>query len=259
MATTKPPGAIAPGQSRVTAFESRRPQLGQRTTASVRSISRPVSSLIGWRLLLPCHERCNGAPLSASTSVMKIAIIGRGNVGSALARGLGRKHEVRTVGKEPAEVRQTAEWSELIVIAVPFGQVDAAAKEIGDAANGKTVIDVTNALNEKMQLALGHTTSGAEELQKKLAGAHVVKAFNTIFAQNMDKGRVKDRALTVFAAGDDQAAKNAVLGLARDIGFDAVDAGPLLHARYLEPLAVLNIHLGYVQKLGTDIGIALIH
>jgi 8-hydroxy-5-deazaflavin:NADPH oxidoreductase len=50
-----------------------------------------------------------------------------------------------------------------------------------------------------------------------------------------------------------------VLQLARDIGFDAIDAGPLKNARYLEPLAVLNIHLGYAAKMGTDIGFKLVH
>ncbi len=191
---------------------------------------------------------------------MKIAIVGNGNVGSALARGFGRSgHEVRALGKDPAAVREAAAWSELVVIAVPFGEVDNAAKEIGDGAKGKPVIDVTNALTDDMHLALGPGESGAERLQSKLQGAHVVKAFNTVFAQNMDKGRLKDRTLTLLAAGDDANAKQRVLSLAREIGFDAIDAGPLRNARYLEALGVLNIQLGYGQKLGTDSGFVYVH
>jgi predicted dinucleotide-binding enzyme len=63
----------------------------------------------------------------------------------------------------------------------------------------------------------------------------------------------------VFAAGDDDAAKRKVLEMATSIGFDAVDAGPLSNARLLEPLALLNIRLGYNQKMGTDMGLRLVH
>ena len=110
-----------------------------------------------------------------------------------------------------------------------------------------------------MQLASGCTTSAAEALQQKRRGAKVVKAFNTQFATHMDSGHVDGQQLTVFAAADDAGAKNQVLQMARDIGFDAVDAGPLQNARYLEPLGYLNIQLGYVIGLGTKIGLRLFH
>jgi predicted dinucleotide-binding enzyme len=87
----------------------------------------------------------------------------------------------------------------------------------------------------------------------------VVKAFNTVFAQHMDSGRLDGERLTAFAAGDDAAAKAAVLELEREIGFDAVDAGPLRNARLLEPLGYLNIQLGYGLKMGTDTGFRLMH
>ncbi len=85
-----------------------------------------------------------------------------------------------------------------------------------------------------------------------------MKAFNTVFAQHMDKGRLGDQGLTAFVAGDDVGAKKTVLELARGIGFDAVDAGPLRNARLLEPLAFLNIQLGYVLGMGTQIGLAFL-
>lgn len=87
----------------------------------------------------------------------------------------------------------------------------------------------------------------------------MVKAFNTVFAGTMDSGRVKERQLTVLAAGDDDVAKRTVLELARSIGFDAVDAGPLRNARYLEPMGVQNIQLGYGLGMGTEIGFTLVH
>lgn len=190
---------------------------------------------------------------------VKVGIIGKGSVGSALQRGLARAgHEVRAVGKEPGTVRQTAAWAEVVFLAVPFGALDDALRDMGDAVHGKVLVDVTNALTPDMQLALGCTTSGAEELQKKAARAKVVKAFNTVFAQHMDKGQVKGEKLSLFVAGDDTAAKAHVLGFGREIGFDAIDAGPLRNARWLETLGYLNIQLGYVQKLGLEIGFRLV-
>jgi predicted dinucleotide-binding enzyme len=191
---------------------------------------------------------------------IKIGIIGDGNVGSALARGLQRAgHEVRAVGNEKKAVMDIASWGEIVLLAVPFGAIDDLVNDVGDALAGKTVIDVTNAVDASMNLAVGFTTSGAEELQKKLPKARVVKAFNTVFAQHMDSGHLGDKALTAFVAADDVAAKKTVLDLARGIGFDPVDAGPLKNARLLEPLAYLNIQLGYVLGMGTQIGFKLLH
>jgi hypothetical protein len=190
----------------------------------------------------------------------KVGIIGDGNVGSALARGLRREgREVRAVGNDGDAIRQTAEWGEVILLAVPFDAIDDVIKYAGNALAGKAVVDVTNALDASMNLALGFETSGAEELQKKLPEVRVVKAFNTVFAQHMDSGRLGDRQLTAFVAADDATAKKAVLELARGIGFDAIDAGPLRNARLLEPLGFFNIQLGHVLGMGTQIGIKLLH
>ncbi len=184
---------------------------------------------------------------------MKIAMIGDGNVGSALTRGLGRgEHEVRATGKE--KVRETAAWGEVVVLAVPFGALDEVLRTAGDALEGKVLVDVTNVLDAEMNLAIGCTTSGAEELQKKASKSKVVKAFNTNFAQHMDSGRVRDEALTVFVASDDDEARETAMELARAIGFEAVNAGPLRNARWLETLGYLNIQLGYVVGHGTDTG-----
>jgi predicted dinucleotide-binding enzyme len=191
---------------------------------------------------------------------MKIGIIGKGNVGSALAAGLRRKgHETKFGHSDPKEpASEAAKWGEVIILAVPHRAAADAAKAVGSAANGKTVIDVSNALTANMEWAIGFTTSAAEEIQKMLPKAHVVKAFNTIFAQNQSTGKVGDEELTLFVAGDDAKAKQTVMQLGRDIGFDPVDAGPLKSARYLEPMGMLMINLGYPLGMGPKIGIRLV-
>jgi len=190
----------------------------------------------------------------------KIGIIGKGHVGSALERGLRRAgFDVRAVGNDAKAVRETAKAANVVMIAVPFGAVDDVLRELGGAIDGKIVVDVTNALTPDYQLALGYSTSGAEELQKKALKAHVAKAFNTVFAANMDTGQVKGERLSAFVASDDDDAKKTVLEMARAIGFDAVDAGPLRNARLLEPLGYFNIQLGMKLGMGSEIGFELVH
>ena len=190
----------------------------------------------------------------------KIAIIGKGNVGSALAKGLGAGGlETRAVGNDKTAMREAAAWGDLVLLAVPFSALDGVANDLREALANKTVVDATNALDASMSLAVGFTTSGAEELQKKLPDSRVVKAFNTVFAEHMGSGKLGDRPLTAFVAADDADAKTTVLELARKIGFDAVDAGPLKNARLLEPLAFLNIQLGYALGMGSKIGFKLLH
>ena len=190
----------------------------------------------------------------------KIGIIGNGNVGSALERGLRRAgYDVRAVGNEPDAVRETAKAADVVILAVPFVAIDDTLRELGAAIDGKIVVDVTNALTPDYQLALGYSTSGAEELQKKAPKARVTKAFNTVFAANMDTGQVKGERLSAFVASDDDDAKKTVLEMARAIGFDAVDAGPLRNARLLEPLGYFNIQLGMKLGMGSEIGFELVH
>ena len=191
---------------------------------------------------------------------MKIAIIGKGNVGSALESGLSRTgHDVRAVGRETS-AREAAEGADLIILAVPFAAVGEAAREIGSAASGKVVIDVTNALTPTMELAVDtSTTSGAEELQKTLPEARVVKAFNTSFAAAMATGHMNGEQLAGLVAADDADAKALVLGVVQQLGFDPIDAGPLATARLLEPLALLNIKLGFVQGYGPNSGFRFVH
>ncbi len=187
-------------------------------------------------------------------------MIGKGNVGTALSTGWRRAgHDIRFGHRDPKEpVREAAEWGEIVVFAVPFTAVPNVIGEVGSAADGKVLIDVTNAVGPEMELAIGFTTSSAEGIQEGLPRARVVKAFNTVFAQNQSTAKVDGEQLSAFVAGDDEAAKRIVMQLAADIGFDSIDVGPLKRARYLEPMGMLLISLGYGLKMGTDIGLKLI-
>jgi len=191
---------------------------------------------------------------------MNIAIIGKGNVGSALQAGLSRTgREVRALGRGD-DVAGAAASAEIIIFAVPFSEVQKVAAELGDVASGKIVIDATNALTPAMELAVDSTTtSGAEELQKALPGAKVVKAFNTSFATAMATGEINGEKLAGLVAADDADAKAQVLGIVQELGFDPIDAGPLASARLLEPVALLNIKLGFVQGYGPNSGFRLVH
>ena len=190
---------------------------------------------------------------------MNIGIIGKGNVGSALQRGLERAgHTVTTVGNDPDAMRQTASGADVVIIAVPFRAVSDAVRSLGGTVDGKVLIDATNVIGPERQLAIGFSTSGAEEVQKQAPAAQVVKAFNTMFAQHMDSGRLKGETLSAFVASDHGAAKQTVMRLAADIGFDAIDAGPLRNARLLEPMGYQMIQLGVAVGMGRDIGFKIV-
>lgn len=207
---------------------------------------------------------------------MKVGIIGAGNMGSAFARRLSAAgHDVAITSRDVEDalgvasevgnaVRAIAQdelagSAEVIIAATPYAhQVD--ALRASGKLDGKTVIEISNPMKPDMSgLAVGLTTSAAEEVARAVDGAKVVKAFNTVFAQVLEKTPSGSRAGTVqvFFAGDDDSAKNQVRSLIESIGFEPVDAGPLSNARYLEPLGMLNIYLGYVAKLGTDIAPAV--
>ena len=191
---------------------------------------------------------------------MKIGIIGKGNVGSALANGLSKAgHKTRFGHRDPKEpVADAAKWGEVIILAVPHENADNAREAIKPYVDGKIVIDVMNAVGENSELAIDCATSTAEETQKKLPKAKVVKAFNTVFAPNQNTGKVGGEQLTAFMAGNDEEAKQTVAQLTRDIGFDPVDCGPLKAARYLEAMGILIINLGYTYNMGNKIGYKLI-
>jgi len=195
---------------------------------------------------------------------MKVAILGKGNVGKALQSAFSKakcdvKFGSRTPEKGELSQKDAVEWGEVAVFAVPHAAVAETVRAVGPSVfKGKIVLDVTNPLNQILELAIGFSTSGAEELAKLVPGAKVVKAFNTVFAENQPKGKIGTETLTLFVASDDTSAKKAIMDVGAKIGFDPVDGGPLKAARYLEPMAVMIISLGYGAKMGTGIGYRLV-
>ena len=191
---------------------------------------------------------------------MKIAIIGKGNVGTALSNGLSKAgHQIKFGHRDPKEnVSDAAKWGELIILAVPHENSDNAIENIKPFAKKKIVIDVMNAIGAKMNLGINCTTSTAEQTQKKIPEAYVVKAFNTVFAPNQSTARIGSEQLTAFIAGDNSEAKQTVAQLTKDIGFDPIDCGPLTVARNLESMANLLINLAYKYGMGNKIGCKLV-
>ena len=107
-------------------------------------------------------------------------------------------------------------------------------------------------------MAISCNTSTAEETQKRLPKAYVIKAFNTVFASNQSTGKIGSEKLTAFIAGDNVKAKDTVAQLARDIGFEPLDCGPLKAARCLDAMAIMIISLAYKSGHGTKIGYKLV-
>ena len=202
---------------------------------------------------------------------MKVTVIGAGNMGSAFVKQLTRAgHQVsitarnldkaRTVaaanpGAAAVDAGNAAAGADVVVLATGFEDAIAALRSVGNL-QGKVVIDITNPLTaDYMGLTLGHSTSASEEIAKAVPGAEVVKAFNTVFAPVLAEGADfgGGRKVSVFLASDSPAAKETARQLADSMGFETIDAGSLKNARYLEPLAGLNIYLGYGAGLGTSI------
>jgi predicted dinucleotide-binding enzyme len=190
----------------------------------------------------------------------RIAIIGSGNVGSAIKRGAEKAgYETRTTRSSAEEVRSAGTWGDVVILAVPATARRDAIRNLGDV-EGKTIVDPTNLLNADWSYAGSLEKSGAEQVQEWAKGARVVKAFNTVFAHNMATGKVKGESLSLLVAGDDANAKQQVIDLGNAIGFEALDAGPLQNARYLEAMGFLNIQLGYgPTKYGSDIGFKVVN
>ena len=190
---------------------------------------------------------------------MKFAIIGSGNVGSAIARavtGTGHDAVVADVAEDSLQALAAAlpvatttsnlnaiAGADVVVLAVPFGAVQDIVTELRDELGGKIVIDVTNPLAADLSGLSIDGISGAERVAKAAPGARVVKAFNTIFAGNQATASVDGTQLDGFVAADDAEAKQTVLDLLGQIGFRPIDVGTLSAARYLEGMAYLNIAL----------------
>ena len=202
---------------------------------------------------------------------MRIGILGSGLMGGKLGTLLARAgHEVvfsysraptklarlahdagaRARAGTPVEAAQDAD---VLLLAVHWNRVDDVLQQAGDLT-GKVLVTCSLPMtDDDTTLAVGHTSSGAEELAKRARGAHVVSAFGTVPSEVLfDVFAARDagpRPSLVFA-GDEEAAKATVARLIGDVGFDPVDAGPLEVARYLEPFTLLIARLAYEGEDG---------
>jgi NADPH-dependent F420 reductase len=200
---------------------------------------------------------------------MTIAIIGSGKMGSGFARLFASKGVDVAIGHKNSEkaaalatevgaktkggsVKDAVSQADIIIFAVKYEDTAAALNAAGDLTN-KVVIDISNPITADYKgLTIGHSTSAAEEIQKLIPNAKVVKAFNTIFAELLPTESRVGRQVQVFIAGDDETAKAKVSDLVTAAEFEPVDSGMLSNSRYLEPLGELNIWLGFFLGWGTS-------
>lgn len=194
------------------------------------------------------------------------AILGLGNMGKGLAKRLAGKTQLVLGASNPAAATEFATSvgatvtdyqaavlaADIVVLALPYG----AALELAGRLplSGKIVVDISNPVKADFSgLAIGHTTSAAEELQAAAPSAKLVKGYNTIFASLFDTPVSATQNVPVFLAGNDAAAVDAVAELVKASGFAVEKVGGLDGARLVEPVGMLNIRFGYGLGQGTAI------
>jgi len=205
---------------------------------------------------------------------MRVGILGSGLMGGKLGTLFARAgHEVvfsyaRSTGKlnklakdargnaRAGTPREAAQDADALLLAVHWLRMDDVLNQAGDLSD-KVILTCSLPMNAgNTGLVIGHTTSGAEELAKKVPKATVVCAFNTVpsevFFGVYEARRKADRPSLVYC-GDDSSSKEIAAELIRDVGFDPVDAGPLRIARYTEPFALLMGQLAYEGTEGPEL------
>ena len=195
-----------------------------------------------------------------SVAAETVAMIGTGNVGAALGRRFAENgHKIVYGSRDPsaADVRelvaatgngavattqaQAAAQGDIVILAVPWSAAEDVVRALPDL-RGKIVVDPTN---PRVMASDGFADypiddSNAERIARLAPGAHVVKAFSTLGAETMLDPRLAGGPVTVPIVGDDRAAKERIAALTREIGLEAVDVGPLRHARIIEGLHYLR-------------------
>lgn len=207
---------------------------------------------------------------------MKIAILGAGSVGGTLGKAWANRGHQVTFGVRNPEADKTQTLlqeigdrakatnindavldAEVIVLATPWEAAQQAIESCGDLTS-KILIDCTNPLTKDFSLAMGFSTSGGEQVAEWAKGAFVYKAFNQTGWENMANPLVDGRPSVMFVCGDDEEHKKIVLQLTSDVGFEAVDAGPLSSARLLEPYAMIWIKLALAYGQGRNFAFGLL-
>jgi len=204
---------------------------------------------------------------------MRIGILGSGLMGSKLGTIFARAgHEVvfsyarseqklKKLAREAGEraragtPREAVQDAAAVLLAIHWSRLDDVLEQAGDLKS-KVVISCSLPMNDaNTELVVAHTSSGAEELAKKVPGAHVVSAFNTVPSEVLFgtyEARRKSRKPSLIYCGDHRRSKEVAATLIADAGFDPLDAGRLRLARYSEPFALLVAELAYEGKQGPE-------
>jgi predicted dinucleotide-binding enzyme len=205
---------------------------------------------------------------------MRIGILGSGLMGGKLGALFARAgHQVvfsyarseqklkrlarQAKGKAQAGTpREAAQGADAVLLAVHWSRMDDVLGQAGDLA-GKVVLSCSLPMNDDdTALVVAHSSSGAEQLARRLSSAHFVSAFNTVPSEVLFAvyaAKRKARRPSLVYCGDDRTAKKAAARLIRDIGFEPLDAGPLRIARYTEPFALLVAELAYEGRRGPQL------
>ncbi|WP_454042981.1 NADPH-dependent F420 reductase [Cellulosimicrobium sp. Marseille-Q8652] len=195
-----------------------------------------------------------------------MTIIGAGNMGSAIASlALAAGTSVQVLTREATEVdpRATAGTvgddvtGDVVVLALPYPAVGEVLDAYAGRLEGRVLVDITNPLDFSTfdSLVVPAGSSAAAEIQARVPGARVLKAFNTTFAATLSSGTVGTLPTTVLVAGDDADAKAALA--AAVTGVRVVDAGSLKRAHELEALGFLQLTLAAAEKTSWTSGFAL--
>jgi len=201
---------------------------------------------------------------------MKIAFLGIGNVGSALAGNLaGADHDVSIAARDlnsatvqaalaqsPAlraqPLREAVAAADIVFLATPFEANEAALESAGDLT-GKVVVDCTNPVAADLSHGLKNEVSGGEFVQKLVPAAKVVKAFTIYGFENFIDSSYPgygDLKPAMLIAGNDPDAKGTVASLSEDLGWVPVDTGDISMSLHLEYMTLLWIKMARVQGRG---------
>jgi 8-hydroxy-5-deazaflavin:NADPH oxidoreductase len=222
---------------------------------------------------LPDHaDTCGqGWQRKAREGSMRVGILGSGLMGGKLGTIFARAgHEVVfSYARSPEKLkklardargnaragtpRDAAESADALLLAVHWSRIDDVLKQAGDVS-GQVIVSCSLPMNaDNTELVVGHTSSGAEALAQKASGAQVIAAFNTVPSELLFavfEARANSTRPSLVYCGDKRTGKHVAATLIRDVGFDAVDAGPLRIARYTEPFGLLVAQLAYEGKGG---------
>jgi|1186.fasta_scaffold376105_2 predicted dinucleotide-binding enzyme len=197
---------------------------------------------------------------------MRIAIMGAGNVGGGLGTALAAAgHEVAFGVRDPSSDKTRAALAaargaraaapadavrdaDVTVFALRWDAVPETVAGL-PSLDGRIVIDAMN------RFGGDPARSTTDDLAALLPGARLAKAFNTIGFENLTTARERRTKAAMFVAGDDPEAKRIALGLAEELGFEAVDAGPLANAKPLEEM--VKVWLALSQTFGRTVGFAI--